>query len=123
MTPAELAKYQAILLALRARMRQDYNHLAESGLQGGDGDLSSLPIHLADMGSDTYEQDFTITLMESSEDALEQIEDALERIEEGTYGTCVECDSSIPQPRLEAIPYTPYCLECAARMEDSSKRS
>jgi DnaK suppressor protein len=42
---------------------------------------------------------------------LEQVEDALKRVADGTYGKCVICGRPIDPKRLEAIPWTPYCLE------------
>jgi DnaK suppressor protein len=76
-----------------------------------------MPIHMADVGSDNYEQEFTLGLMENEEQVLEQIEAALERIEEGTYGICIDTGKKIPKTRLNAIPYTPYCVEAASRLE------
>ena len=80
------------------------------------GDLSSMPIHMADIGSDNFDQEFTLSLMENDGGTLEQIEDALERIESGTYGACVECGGRILKTRLNAIPYTPYCIKCASEL-------
>jgi DnaK suppressor protein len=77
-----------------------------------------MPIHMADVGSDNFEQEFTLTLMANDEGVLELIEDALERIEDGTYGSCTECGARIPKTRLNAIPYTPHCIKCA----DQSKQ-
>jgi RNA polymerase-binding transcription factor DksA len=82
------------------------------------GDLSSMPIHMADVGTDNFEQEFTLSLMETEETALEQIESALERIEEGTYGVCLDCGGKIPKTRLNAIPFTPFCVKCASKLED-----
>jgi DnaK suppressor protein len=42
---------------------------------------------------------------------LEQVRDALRRIQNGTYGTCTLCGRQIERARLEAVPWTPYCLE------------
>lgn len=113
--------YRNRLLALRARLRGDVNHMAEAALNKnrmeGNGDLSSMPIHMADIGSDNFEQEFTLSLMESEEDLLEKIETSLERLEEGTYGTCEECGTRIPKTRLNAIPYADLCVRCAERVE------
>ncbi len=78
------------------------------------GDLSSMPIHMADIGSDNFEQEFTLSLMENDEETLDMIEAALERIESGTYGSCTQCGGRIPKTRLNAIPYTPHCIKCAS---------
>ena len=71
------------------------------------------------MGSDTYEQNNTILLMNNEGESLTQIEGALERIESGVYGSCIECEGRIPKMRLKAIPYTPYCVKCASELESS----
>ncbi len=83
------------------------------------GDLSSMPIHMADIGSDNYEQEFTLSLMQNEEDTLETIELALERIEDGVYGLCEECDGVISKTRLNAIPYAALCIRCAQKLERS----
>lgn len=53
-------------------------------------------------------------LFEQSRAGLEQIEAALERIASGTYGTCLVCGAAIPEGRLEARPWTPYCVNHAS---------
>ena len=105
------------LVQLRARLRGDVSAMADATLKRtrseASGDLSSMPIHMADIGSDNFEQEFTLSLMENDEETLELIEGALERIESGTYGSCTECGGRIPKTRLNAIPYTPHCIKCA----------
>lgn len=121
MKKAELKIYRERLLSLRSRLRGDVTAMAEAALSKTRsdmcGDLSSMPIHMADVGSDNYEQEFTLSLMQSEEEALDQIESALERIEDGVYGACVECDGRISKKRLNAIPYTPFCIKCASQLE------
>jgi DnaK suppressor protein len=121
MKKAEVKQYKERLLALRARLRGDVNQMAESALKKNrmqsSGDLSSMPIHMADIGTDAYEQEFTLSLMQNEEDTLSMIESALERIEEGTYGECEECGINIPKTRLTAIPYAPMCVRCAEKMQ------
>ncbi len=117
----DLNAYKEQLLALRARLRGDVTQMANSTLKknrtDGSGDLSSMPIHMADIGSDNFEQEFTLSLMESEEETLAYVESALERIEEGTYGTCEECGVRIPKKRLDAIPYATMCVRCAEQHE------
>ncbi|MFM8253584.1 MAG: TraR/DksA family transcriptional regulator [Planctomycetota bacterium] len=121
MNKRESKEYKQLLLALRARLRGDVSAMADAALKKtrseSSGDLSSMPIHMADVGSDNFEQEFTLSLMENDEETLSQIEAALERIEEGVYGLCVECDAKIPKMRLQALPYTPYCVKCAAKFQ------
>jgi DnaK suppressor protein len=121
MKKAELKVYKERLLLLRARLRGDVHAMADSALKQtrseSSGDLSFMPIHMADLGTDNFEQEFTLSLMENEETTLAQIDAALERIEEGAYGNCVECETRIPKTRLNAIPYTPHCVKCASKLE------
>jgi len=121
MKKAEMKVYKDRLLALRARLRGDVTQLAEVALkknsaQSG-GDHASMPIHMADLGSDAYEQEFTLSLMETEEDTLSLIEAALERIEDGTYGACEECGIQIPKTRLNALPHAAMCVKCAEKAQ------
>ena len=121
MNKADLIAYKDRLLVLRSRLRGDVTQLAESALKKNrteaNGDLSSMPIHMADIGTDNFEQEFTLSLMENEEGTLELIEASLERIEEGTYGDCEECGVKIPKTRLNAIPYAALCVRCASQQE------
>ncbi len=118
---AELNVYRDRLLALRDRLRGDVSRMADATLKKSrtesNGDLSSMPIHMADVGSDNFEQEFTLSLMENEGVTLGSIEAALERIEDGKYGFCDECGARIPKKRLEAIPYATMCVKCASQSE------
>lgn len=122
MRKAEMAVYKEKLLALRARLRGDVRQMAEAALkknrEAGNGELSTMPIHMADLGTDNFEQEFTLSLVENQEEMLAQIEAALERIEDGVYGICEECGVRIPKVRLDAIPYATLCVKCAAAQEE-----
>jgi len=121
MKKAEARVYKERLLALRARLRGDFTAMADAALNKtrseASGDLSSMPIHMADIGSDNFEQEFTLSLMANEENTLEQIESALERIEAGAYGVCTDCGKKIKKSRLNAIPYAPCCIECASQTQ------
>ena len=121
MKKAEMKPYKERLLELRVRLRGDVNQMADAALKKSrseaNGDLSSMPIHMADIGSDNFEQEFTLSLMQSEEETLGLVESSLERIEEGTYGQCEECGVKIPKTRLNAIPYAGLCIKCASQQE------
>jgi len=105
------------LLSLRARLRGEMGRMADAALSQGRSETSSLPIHLADLGSDNFEQELTLSLVGSEKVALDKIDFALQRIADGNYGTCEDCGKKIPEPRLEAIPYTTVCVQCAEIQE------
>ena len=104
------------LLRLRARLLGDMNQLANAALQ--DSNSIRMPSDMADVGTDTFEQELTLDLMGNEKEVLEQIEAALKRIEDGSYGTCEECGKNIARARLAAIPYAALCVRCAAKAEN-----
>lgn len=121
MKKADMKVFKERLIAMRARLHGDVTQMADHALNKGraesQGELSSMPIHMADLGSDNFEQEFTLSLMQTEEDTLGAIDAALERIEEGSYGRCDECGAAIPKTRLKAIPYTSFCIKCAEQSE------
>jgi RNA polymerase-binding protein DksA len=124
MTQAELASYRKQLLDLRNRLNGDVSHLTTEALRntGGEasGSLSNTPIHMADLGTDNFEQEFTLGLIQNEEQALDEIAAALDRLDQGTFGRCEECHKEIPKQRLQAIPYTRHCVECARKLQQSA---
>jgi len=122
----EAGPFRQRLLLIRARLMGDASHLAEGALNrtrsDAAGDLSSMPIHMADIGSDNYEQEFSLNLLQAEQTTLAEIDSALARIAAGQYGSCVLCGQRIKKSRLHAIPYTHHCIECASE-RDHEKRS
>jgi RNA polymerase-binding protein DksA len=87
--------------------------------QDASGDLSKMPIDMADVGSDNYEREFNISLIEGDQTILAEIEEALQRMEAGAYGVCSnpECGKEIAKARLEIKPYAKLCIECQRKQE------
>jgi len=83
---------------------------------------TSMPTDMAELGSDSADQDLTLNLLGSEKDALDEIDGALERIKDGSFGPCEECGIKIPEPRLEAIPYAALCVQCASQQEEGHGR-
>jgi len=121
---SELETFRHSLIERRAALSGNVAKMEDEALrrsrQDATGDLSSMPIHMADMGSDTFEQDFTLGLIENEEQELGAIEEAMERIEEGTFGVCEECSKFIPKERLKALAHAALCLECKKKEEGES---
>lgn len=121
MKKTDMLAFRDKLQLIRAQLRGDVLTMAEvalrkSGMEGGES--NGMPIHMAELGSDNFEQEFTLGLIEAEEDTLTKIDAALDRIEKGAYGKCVQCEGVIPKARLNAIPYTPLCIKCAEQMEN-----
>jgi RNA polymerase-binding transcription factor DksA len=107
-------KFKKLLLELRARLAGDVSMLAQEAL-AAEGDSSHAPTHMADLGTDAYEKEFTLNLLANDGDRLQQVQAALERIASGEYGACLECGGRIPKGRLEILPDTPFCVKCASQ--------
>ncbi len=125
MKVAELAQYKRILLDLRKKLVDNVNFMEDEALgksrQDASGDLSNVPIHMADVGTDNYDRDLTIGLIQNGEEELKAIDNALERIGEKTYGTCEECGTKIAKVRLTALPYVHNCIECQRLEEEEAE--
>ena len=117
----ELAQYRNVLLRKRELLSGNVDALETQALkrsrQDASGDLSTMPIHMADIGSDNFEQEFTLGLIENEEDMLRDIDDALSRIDAGTYGKCESCSKPIRKTRLKAIPHARLCISCQREEE------
>jgi RNA polymerase-binding transcription factor DksA len=81
------------------------------------GELSSYDQHQADVGTETFEREKDLSILEQVEAELADVEHALRRLDDGTYGTCEVCGKVIPDDRLEAMPAARLCLEHQAEAE------
>jgi len=104
----DLVSYRQVLQTIRSRLRGDLDQMTDEALRrdtnGGSGNLSNVPLHMADLGTDNYDQEFTLGLIENEQGTLELVNEALDRMAQGKFGQCVECGELISKPRLQAIP-------------------
>lgn len=121
LTKAEMEEFRKLLLEKRAELIGDVNYIENESLRKsrGDssGDLSSMPIHMADIGTDNFEQEFSLGLMDSERKILKEIMAALNRIDEGTFGICEGTDQPISKARLRANPWARYGIKYATMVE------
>ena len=123
MKKKDLDEFKAALLQIRSRIRGDVQQLTSSALDGGHDSKS--PTHMAELGTDTFEQDFSLGVMERDQGVLDEIDAALKRIEKGTFGLCESCleqgkppsRAAIPKARLNAVPYARNCVDCTRKRE------
>ena len=123
----ELKEFRRMLLEKRRSLVGDMAGMENEALrisrQDGSGDLSLMPDHPANIASDTFEQEFTLGLLESERTLLGEIDDALRRIDEGTYGMCAATGKEIAKARLMARPWSKYCIEYARMVEKGLVRA
>lgn len=114
----ELEFFRDLLLAKRRELLGDVHSMEEEALRSASGsNLSNLPIHMADMGTDNYEQEFTLGLVEKDRQLLREINVALAKIRDGTYGICEGTGKPITKARLEAKPWAKYSIEYTRKLE------
>ena len=115
--PAEIKKFQTMLLVKLNNILGNVTSMETEALRRNRSDLSNMPTHMADLGTDNYEIENILGLMDSERKILMEINDSLNRIEDNTYGICENCGMQIPKQRLDAIPWTRYCVACATLLE------
>lgn len=117
MANLDLTLHWERLLSLRATLSGNMARMEDEALNGH-ARTASIPTDDAELGSDSFDQELTLSLLGSEKDALHQIDGALKRIKDGTFGQCEQCGVKIPEPRLEAIPYATRCVHCASQQEE-----
>ena len=114
----DLLIFRDLLIQKRHELLGDVDSMEQEALRSTTGsNLSNLPIHMADMGTDNYEQEFTLGLVEKDRQMLREINMALEKIKTGTYGICEGTGKPITRARLEAKPWARYSLEYMVKLE------
>ena len=94
--------------SLRRKLAEEMNLSLPAFSRGGDlGDAA--------MDGETQELNSQLAALESRE--LNQIERAMQMIRDGRYGVCEVCEHAIPIARLQALPFTPLCVECQREQE------
>lgn len=81
------------------------------------GGISNAPLHLGDIGSEAYNQELGVTLLENETFIRDESLAALERLDRGTFGRCESCGCEIARERLEVLPYVRYCTPCASKLQ------
>jgi DnaK suppressor protein len=126
MKPEDLKNFRTMLTLLQARLRGDVEQLQDEAFstsESGSDQRSSN--HMAEMGSDAWDLDFSLQLVESDQGVLEEISHALKKVDEGKYGLCELCleqglpetKAKIPKTRLQAIPHARNCVDCERKKE------
>lgn len=113
----DLDFFRDLLLQKRRELVGDMSHMEREALRENNANLSNLPVHMADQGTDAYEQEFTLGLVEKDRTLLREINDAMAKLQNGTYGICEGTGNPIGRPRLEAQPWARHSIEFARILE------
>lgn len=124
MNRPKLDKLRQQLEILQHRLRDDgtalTDHARSLNSDCNSGELSNAPLHLGDRGSEEFLQDMNAVLAENEGYLAGEVRDALARIDAGSFGQCEECGKAVTIARLEAIPFTRYCVHCAEIIQNSN---
>ena len=118
-----LEKLKDRLLQRRKQLMCDVSNIQTNSLSrrgDGSGDFSAMPIHMADIGSDTFEKEFALDIIENEQEELREIDAALERMTDGSFGLCEVCGKVLSYQRLLAVPYARLCVDCKKIEEAAS---
>ena len=119
-------KYRKILLEEKEKLQKQINNLAQetfsSSQRDASGDLSGYSMHMADVGTDSFERELALGLVSNEQQVLYRINEALKRIDDGTYGKCEVCSQLIKDSRLKALPFATMCIGCKEKEEGSGGR-
>jgi RNA polymerase-binding transcription factor DksA len=119
----ELERYRLMLVRKRAELVGDVHTMESEALRGQSGSMSNSPNHMAEQGSEAYDQALSLDLAAADRKLIREIDDALERIKDGTYGLCQMTGNPIKPDRLEELPWARYSIEAARELERQAMRS
>ena len=107
----EMKKFRAMLMTRRDVLAGNVSRMSDLALSNNHDSGNDFN-HMADMGTDNYDQEFAIGRIENEEDELRAIDEAIAKLDAGTYGACETCGQAIPKTRLKALPFASLCIRC-----------
>ena len=114
--PQDQSQFDALrtrLLEQRTEMYDMYNQDIRAGQESADDGTEDI----VDRANNHYNRELMFSLSDGERQRLLQIEDALRRMDEGSYGRCSNCGGPINPKRLEAVPWTRFCIDCQELVE------
>jgi DnaK suppressor protein len=122
LTTVDLEIFRELLLQKRRQVLSALDSMETEALRSESGESSNMPIHMADVGSDAYEQDLKLGISASERERIMEIDAALQRIVEGTYGVCEVSGKAIRKARLKAKPWARWTIDTAREIERTGRR-
>jgi len=113
----ELDHYRGLLLKKRGELVGDVSTMESAALHDASGNLSNTPQHVAEQGSEAYEQSLSLGIAEVDRQLIREIDEALRRIADSSYGLCQRTGKPISKERLDELPWTRLSIEAAREYE------
>jgi DnaK suppressor protein len=114
MDKKKLEQFKARLDERQKALRRALNRTAQDGREA---DVDAAAADVADRAASSYNKEFLFHQSNNDRQLLQMVEGALSRIREGNFGQCISCGEEINPKRLEAVPWTRFCIECQEKME------
>lgn len=108
--------YQQHEDALRAKQRELLDSFERDRADGNTNDDGGIQ-DLADKAASAYSKELNFSLSDGERNLLMLIEESFNRMKDGSYGTCTNCGAQIGEKRLQAVPWTPFCIDCQELQE------
>ena len=117
----DLAGFKKLILKRKQEILDDIKHISDDTLKKSQkeasGDISGYTYHMADVATDAYDREFSLSLASNERELLYEFDDALKKIDEGAFGICEGCKTLVTKIRLKAVPYARLCVKCQKKKE------
>jgi DnaK suppressor protein len=113
MDKKRLEYYKKKLAAQREELARAITRTQQEGREADEDPT----VDLADKAANSYTKEFLFGQTHNDRSRLQLVDEALERIKEGSFGECASCHEELQQKRLEAVPWTRYCITCQEKKE------
>lgn len=113
-SPETLHRFDEKLRAQQALLERNMLTAVKEGRQSNADDLQDA----ADLAVQSYQKELMFLQGTQGHSQLTEVRSALDRLEDGTFGECQQCGNQIGEKRLEAVPWTAYCISCQEKIEN-----
>lgn len=113
LTKARQKAYRASLEEQRAEFLDLYRHDLKAGQAASDEGTEDL----VDVANKAYDKELLLQLSDTERTMIFEVDEALTRLDAGAYGICTHCGDELGIPRLDAVPWARYCIQCQERKE------
>ena len=114
LTKKEIGELREALLTERTGLQAQLDELEASTFSANQSEMTGemgFDEEYADAGTNTFEREKDLSLVNNIHDLMDRIDKALGKMEDGTYGLCDRCGKPIEKLRLKALPYANLCIK------------
>jgi RNA polymerase-binding transcription factor len=113
-SPLKFRQFEERLRHQEKQLERSMLPAVEQGRQA----VAEETLDVADQAVFSYQKEMIFSQGTEGHSQLSRVRLALERLNEGSFGECLQCGQPIGEKRLEALPWTPYCIDCQEKVEN-----